>query len=252
MNRPGKTWRRTRWDWRSIGILLLSLTLILLALDANANESDRERATAHICTTDASACSVEMSRLWWSLKGGAGEKATNAYLGVVGDPALDTFSRPDGPLLLVPAGSKRIPYHVYEHVVDLGVKGVIAVGAVHPNILEEASLKPSALKAKWDREDAERKSACNHPFGCPYEGTIAQRIARCESHENPNAKNPRSTASGIYQFLDGTIRSLGYPAPARALPWPTQTEAFWKLWDGGKGASHWNASRSCWGKYWSG
>jgi len=32
----------------------------------------------------------------------------------------------------------------------------------------------------------------------------AIRIAKCESTFNPHAKNPNSTAKGVYQFLDGT------------------------------------------------
>jgi hypothetical protein len=31
-----------------------------------------------------------------------------------------------------------------------------------------------------------------------------QRVAKCESSLNINAKNPHSTASGLFQFLDGT------------------------------------------------
>jgi len=34
----------------------------------------------------------------------------------------------------------------------------------------------------------------------------ALRIARCESSLNPSAKNPRSSAKGVYQFIDSTWR----------------------------------------------
>ena len=33
---------------------------------------------------------------------------------------------------------------------------------------------------------------------------LALRIANCESSLNPKAKNPYSSAGGVYQFLDGT------------------------------------------------
>ena len=35
------------------------------------------------------------------------------------------------------------------------------------------------------------------------------QIAKCESGFNPSAKNPRSSASGIFQIIDGTWRSNG-------------------------------------------
>jgi muramidase (phage lysozyme) len=33
-----------------------------------------------------------------------------------------------------------------------------------------------------------------------------KQIAKCESGLNPNAKNSNSTASGLFQFLDGTAK----------------------------------------------
>lgn len=72
-------------------------------------------------------------------------------------------------------------------------------------------------------------------------------IIRCESGGDPQAKNPRSTASGVFQFLDGTWTWVtGLPAPARAHPPAVQHRAFWALWDKGAGASHWAASAACW------
>lgn len=35
-----------------------------------------------------------------------------------------------------------------------------------------------------------------------------------ESHGNPRAENPRSTASGLFQFLDGTWRHYAKHVPA--------------------------------------
>lgn len=40
----------------------------------------------------------------------------------------------------------------------------------------------------------------------------ALRIAKCESSLNPLAKNPNSTATGLYQFLDGTWEWIGAEA----------------------------------------
>lgn len=53
----------------------------------------------------------------------------------------------------------------------------------------------------------------------------------CESGGNPSAKNPGSTASGLFQFLDGTWESTtGTPAPARAYGGGTQVAAAAKLY----------------------
>jgi hypothetical protein len=78
-----------------------------------------------------------------------------------------------------------------------------------------------------------------------------------ESRDNPRAANPRSSARGLYQFLDRAWRhSLTWMIlpehrdqretvlQLRAKPihkWPRywQDAAFWAALDGGKGARHW-------------
>ena len=48
--------------------------------------------------------------------------------------------------------------------------------------------------------------------------TAAVRLLRCvvnhESRGNPRAENPRSTASGLFQFLDGTWRHYAKHVPS--------------------------------------
>lgn len=79
-----------------------------------------------------------------------------------------------------------------------------------------------------------------------------QSIRRCiiarESGGNPRAKNPSSTASGLYQFLDGTFVGVTkLPAPARAYSRKVQTGAFWRLFDDGRGRGHWSyPPKECW------
>lgn len=82
---------------------------------------------------------------------------------------------------------------------------------------------------------------------------ILYRIRGCESGTGPNspgsytAKNPHSSASGAYQFLDGTWRSTtGLAPPARAYSPAQQDAAALKLYRS-SGTSPWNASRYCWG-----
>ena len=76
---------------------------------------------------------------------------------------------------------------------------------------------------------------------------IARRVARCESGLDPNAENPRSSASGLFQFIDSTWRSAtGLAPPASAYSVATQVDAFYDLWENGRGAGHWAPSRHCW------
>lgn len=66
----------------------------------------------------------------------------------------------------------------------------------------------------------------------------ACRVLVCESQGNPNAKNPRSTASGLAQFLDGTWRRARTMVPgaerySRAMHAPPATQiavygAWWR------------------------
>ncbi len=82
--------------------------------------------------------------------------------------------------------------------------------------------------------------------------SLALNIARCESRFSPDAKNPHSSASGIYQMIRGT--------------WEKTTDDL--LWEGDQdvfdpklniiagihllkqaGSNPWLASKSCWGRY---
>lgn len=76
---------------------------------------------------------------------------------------------------------------------------------------------------------------------------VMLRIRACESGGNYNAKNPRSTASGGWQFLDSTFTAVtGLAPPARAYSREVQDAAAMKLYRE-QGTRPWNASRHCWG-----
>lgn len=75
-------------------------------------------------------------------------------------------------------------------------------------------------------------------------------IRGCESDGDYHAENPVSSASGAYQFIDSTWTWVtGLQPPASAYAPAVQDAAFHELWDDGRGASHWDASRSCWGPH---
>ncbi|MBI2110674.1 transglycosylase SLT domain-containing protein [Candidatus Woesearchaeota archaeon] len=74
------------------------------------------------------------------------------------------------------------------------------------------------------------------------------RVARCESGFKPSISNPRSTASGLFQFLDSTFLryAQAYELPTDNKNDPSiQAELAAKMIADG-GIEHWNASRSCW------
>lgn len=73
------------------------------------------------------------------------------------------------------------------------------------------------------------------------------KIAECESGFQIDIKNKRSSASGLFQFLDGTFFSYAqaYELPLEKNNPEVQAELAAKMISNG-GLSHWNASRSCW------
>jgi soluble lytic murein transglycosylase-like protein len=62
----------------------------------------------------------------------------------------------------------------------------------------------------------------------------ALRIIQCESRGNPNARNPRSSARGLFQILGGPLD----PEANVRLAFSMYSSRGWQPW---------NASRGCWG-----
>ena len=97
----------------------------------------------------------------------------------------------------------------------------------------------------------------------PAGGALLARIRWCESRNDYTARNPRSTASGAYQFLDGTWRSQASKIEVTAEDgskttadrmWPRAYLAPPHIQDqaaailfAAAGARPWYASRGCWG-----
>ena len=74
---------------------------------------------------------------------------------------------------------------------------------------------------------------------------IAGCIAKYESGGNPRAENPTTTASGLYQFVDGTWNNYGGYSRASLAPASVQTEKFYQVWNGGQGAGNWVVAPRC-------
>ncbi len=83
--------------------------------------------------------------------------------------------------------------------------------------------------------------------------SLTLKIAKCESGFNPLAKNKGSTASGVFQFLDGTWKltreqmGLDSSVVLKLDAEENIKTAIWKIANGGLNA--WNASKGCWGNW---
>jgi hypothetical protein len=80
---------------------------------------------------------------------------------------------------------------------------------------------------------------------------VFERIAVCESNNNPKEKNPTSTAKGRFQFLDGTWKYYGLKYWGNdfytkdVLSYADNTELAWYVYKK-YGSDDWNASKNCW------
>jgi hypothetical protein len=77
---------------------------------------------------------------------------------------------------------------------------------------------------------------------------IEAAIIACESGGNPTAKNTSSTASGLYQFINGTWLAYGGGqfAPRAASASPAEQRTIFLKAFAAAGTTPWNASKSCW------
>lgn len=80
---------------------------------------------------------------------------------------------------------------------------------------------------------------------------LANRIIWCESRWNFNAKNPNSTAHGLFQIIDGTwdhaIGKMGEKATimySRNNAYNNLEVGIWLL--ANEGTKHWNSTQGCW------
>lgn len=88
----------------------------------------------------------------------------------------------------------------------------------------------------WDQ------SATGSVNGYPCGGSLPPcYVLERESHGNPSAENPTSSASGLWQFLDSTWAEYGGYSRASHAPVSVQNAKAAALWAGGAGCSHWLA-----------
>ena len=157
----------------------------------------------------------------------------------------------DGETLNAVQHQKMLEHAAHVKTIEYAAAVEAARQEAEQEALDEALRKRREEKERWADASA---SATGEPTAAPtsnyvptgncggWEGTIAAhfpadqvgkacRVMMCESGGNPTAANPRSTASGLFQFLDSTwVNTTGTPAPASAYSGPTQVAAAAKLW----------------------
>lgn len=130
------------------------------------------------------------------------------------------------------AGQAQVLRFVGPYVLDMQVPASAEIGTYLP--LSPAELAVAACESGHRLED----------------GSAELHTHRWEV-ENPSS---RSSASGAFQFVDGTWvwvweDLIGESPPslrAKDSSAADQLRAFRALWRDGKGAHHWDASRGCW------
>jgi hypothetical protein len=121
-------------------------------------------------------------------------------------------------------------------------KAALAAAIERARKQREANSKPRVYKPKVKQPRANTNNSNNHVAP----GGIAACIRKYESGGNYRALNSSSGASGAYQFMDGTWQSVtGLPGKAMNYSPAQQDAAFWKLWNNGRGASHWVTAPKC-------
>ncbi len=122
-----------------------------------------------------------------------------------------------GLLLPVPAGAQPPPMSVASGPPKL--RGVAACDVGRRHVWTERQVT-CVIRRVWPR----RLEAA------------AIRVARCESRFDPHAKNRSSTASGVFQFLDGTWSRTPYRNRNVFNPITNTRAAYWLWRNEGRGS----------------
>lgn len=162
--------------------------------------------------------------------------------GVETPPSAATTPLPDLSLLVDPQPVERVVPSLPEPCDELGNRGLCG----GPDRL--APQPPELIPEEITSADDWR------PLVSRYfeQDDVARALAviRCESGGASEAKNPSSSASGLFQHLgsywDRRTVKAGWDGADIFDPVANVAVAAWLVYEGG-GWSHWNPSRHCWG-----
>ncbi len=105
-----------------------------------------------------------------------------------------------------------------------------------------AAVEPVAVPEPPTEGSGDRWGSTGTVNGYPCGGLLPTcRVLSCESGGNPLAENPTSSASGLWQIIDGSWGGYGGYGHAADAPWEVQNDKAAAMWANGAGRSHWSA-----------
>jgi hypothetical protein len=114
--------------------------------------------------------------------------------------------------------------------------------AAYEASLEQASRDVISVAPSTGRSASVETSSGSNVNGYPCGGSLPPcYVLMRESRGDPYAENPTSSASGLWQVVDGTWGGYGGYSHASHAPVSVQNEFARQLWAGGAGCSHWSA-----------
>lgn len=122
------------------------------------------------------------------------------------------------------------------------------VTKTNERLAAEEAARQEAARQEAARQEAARRAQTQETqqpvANTPSSGRCGGNLPPCcvmmrESGGSLTAQNPTSTASGKWQFINGTWNGYGGYAEAWMAPESVQDAKAAELWAGGAGASHW-------------
>lgn len=124
-----------------------------------------------------------------------------------------------------------------------------SMAKVKPRITKPKKVKPIAKPKRVYKTKPKAKRVVTKRYIKPDRPISMSRIAKCigkwESGNNPKAQNRSTSASGYFQFTDGTWNNFKGYAKAKYAPLSIQLKKFIIVWDNGRGASNWTVRHKC-------